>query len=192
MSCDRIQPMLSSYHDDALSTERRAQIRAHIATCTTCQSILDVYECVYTALRGRTIPVPADLRRNTYAAIAETEARLDGRLSICPTPLGILRGAGSTALLSAVLAVLVAAIVRLNSPEPTTIANRQVGYGMPLTQRWQHRLPIAQSIARTTYYSATITQSSDPTLTPLATFRTHSGPTSSTAPPHGTPLNGEP
>lgn len=117
MTCDRIRPLLSSYHDDTLSLEERARVRMHVATCPDCSAVLAAYERMFAALCELTTPVPADLRRNVYARIAAIEAQRSSSLPFGPALLGMLRSAGGTAGLLAVLAALVAAIVHLNTPQ---------------------------------------------------------------------------
>lgn len=114
MTCDRIQPLLSSYHDDALSFEERAHIRAHVATCSTCHAVLMAYDQLYATLREATVTAPSDLRRNVYTRIAEMEARRQPLLPFGPSLLGALRSAGGTAGLLAVLGALVFAATHLN------------------------------------------------------------------------------
>lgn len=117
MTCERIRPLLSHYHDDALSMDERARVRLHVSTCLDCRAILDAYESMYGVLHGMTVPVPPDLRRNVYARIAEIEARRGLRLPFGPALLGALRSAGGTAGLLAVLGALVAAALHLTTPQ---------------------------------------------------------------------------
>lgn len=114
MTCDRIQPLLSSYHDDALSLEERMNVRTHVATCASCRAILAAYERMYTALRAAPLAAPVELRRGVYARISAMEARRSAALPFGPALLGTLRAAGGTAGLLAVLAALVFAATRLN------------------------------------------------------------------------------
>ena len=113
MTCERIRPLLSSYHDDALSPEERARVRAHLDRCAACSAVLTAYETMYATLQRVVAPVPPDLRRNVYARIAEIEARPNARPPFVPAILALLRSAGATAGLLAVLAALLAALVRL-------------------------------------------------------------------------------
>lgn len=119
MTCDRIRPLLSHYHDDALSMEERARVRLHLATCGDCGAILAAYEGMYGVLYSTAMPVPADLRRNVYARIAEIEARRGMRLPFGPALLGMLRSAGGTAGLLAVLGGLIAAALHLTNTPST-------------------------------------------------------------------------
>lgn len=130
MTCDRIRPLISRYHDDALSAQERARVREHLASCAACRDVLDAYNSVYALLRAADTPaVPLDLRRNVYARITEMEARRrapfgGGML------FGALRTTGGTVGLVAVLAALVVAVTHLNvapSPtQPSTLSPRQV------------------------------------------------------------------
>jgi hypothetical protein len=117
MTCERIRPLLSSYHDDALSPEERARVRAHLSTCAHCSAVLTAYETVYATLQRAVAPVPPDLRRNVYARIGEIEARPNARPPFVLALLAMLRSAGATAGLLAVLAALLAALVRLGGPQ---------------------------------------------------------------------------
>jgi anti-sigma factor RsiW len=128
MTCERIRPLLSSYHDDALSPEERARVRAHLSRCADCSAVLTAYETMYATLQRVVAPVPPDLRRNVYARIAEMEARPNARPPFVLTLLALLRSAGATAGLLAVLAALLAALVRLGGPQHagTPVAARQI------------------------------------------------------------------
>src|SRR5919202_3059651 len=117
MTCERIRPLLSSYHDDALSPEERARVRAHLSTCADCSAVLTAYETMYATLQRAVAPVPPDLRRNVYARIAQMEARPNARPPFVLALLAMLRSAGATAGLLAVLAALLAALIRLGSPQ---------------------------------------------------------------------------
>ena len=121
MTCERIRPLLSGYHDDALSPEERARVRTHLATCAACGAVLTAYETMYATLQGVVAPVPPDLRRNVYARIAEIEAGRNARPPFAPAFLALLRAAGGTAGLLAVLAALVAAIIRLGAPQHAAV-----------------------------------------------------------------------
>jgi Putative zinc-finger len=127
MTCERIRPLLSSYHDDALSPEERARVRAHLSTCADCSAVLTAYETMYATLQRAVAPVPPDLRRKVYARIAEMEARPNARPPFVLALLALLRSAGATAGLLAVLAALLAALVRLGAPQhaDAPIAARQ-------------------------------------------------------------------
>ncbi len=74
MTCDRIRPLLSNYHDDALSPRERARVRDHMETCASCRAALEGYDRLYATLRRAPVAVPADLRRNIYAGIAELDS----------------------------------------------------------------------------------------------------------------------
>ena len=113
MTCDRIRPLLSAHHDDALSAADGARIRAHLATCAACRHTLTAYGEVYQAVRTATVPVPLDLRRNIYARIAREERTRRIGFPAGATLLPGLRAVGGTAALLAVLALLVLAASRL-------------------------------------------------------------------------------
>ncbi len=117
LTCDRIRPLLSAYHDGALSHAERARVREHVAACAGCRSTLETYDRVYAALRAVPAPaVPVELRHNVYARIAAIEA---GRRR-WGAPFGLavgrtMRATGSTAGVLAVLGALVLAALRLGS-----------------------------------------------------------------------------
>src|SRR5919204_5178899 len=115
MTCERIRPLLSSYHDDALSPEERARVRAHLARCADCNAVLRAYETMYATLQRAVAPVPPDLRRNVYARIAEMEARPNARPPFVLALLALLRSAGAPARLLAVLAPPLAGLLRLGA-----------------------------------------------------------------------------
>lgn len=113
MTCDRIRPLLSAHHDDALSAADGARIRAHLATCAACRRTLTSYGELYQAVRAASAPVPLDLRRNIYARIAREERAQRIGFPAGATLLRGLRAVGGTAALLAVLALLVLAASRL-------------------------------------------------------------------------------
>jgi Putative zinc-finger len=139
MTCERIRPLLSSYHDDALSPEERACVRAHLSTCADCSAVLTAYETMYATLQRAVASVPPDLRRNVYARIAEMEARPNARPPFVLALLAMLRSAGATAGLLAVLATLLAALVRLGAPQHA---------GTPAAARQTHGLSAAGTTLR--------------------------------------------
>ena len=49
--------LLSGYHDDALSPEERARVRAHLAMCAACSAVLTAYETMYATLQRVVAPV---------------------------------------------------------------------------------------------------------------------------------------
>src|SRR2546421_13090543 len=102
MTCERMRPLLSGYHDDALSPEERARVRAHLSTCAACGAVLTAYEATYATLQRVVAPVPPDLRRNVHARIAALEARRNARPPFVPAVLAMLRAAGGIAGLPAV------------------------------------------------------------------------------------------
>lgn len=119
MTCNRIRPLLSAYHDDGLSLDERARVRRHVALCDACRETLDAYNRLYAALQAATISVPVDVRRNVYVRISEIEARRGRRVPFGGTTfLGGLRTAGGTAGVLAVLAALIAAVVQFGVTAP--------------------------------------------------------------------------
>ncbi len=123
MTCDRIRPLLSDYHDDALSPRQQARVRAHVAGCPSCRAALEGYDHLYTSLRRAPVAVPQDLRRDVYAGIARLESGRSRPLIpfAGPTMWGALRAAGGTAGLLAVLGGLVFATIHIaNAPGPTS------------------------------------------------------------------------
>lgn len=118
MTCDSVLPLLSDYHDDALSFDERRRVQAHLETCPACQTVVVSYERAYDALRGVPAPVPDELRRRVYACVAEIEAQqLSAPLGL--RAIGMLRTTGATAGLLAVLAALLAAAVELSNATPS-------------------------------------------------------------------------
>lgn len=107
MTCDRIRPLLSDYHDDALSSRRQSDVRAHVVACASCGAALEGYDRLYATLRRAPAPVPPDLRRDVYAAIAQRERARPPLPFAVPNAWGSLRAAGGTAGLLAVLGGLV-------------------------------------------------------------------------------------
>jgi len=116
MTCDRIRPLLSNYHDDALSPRERARVRDHMETCASCRAALEGYDRLYATLRRAPVAVPADLRRNIYAGIAELDSgSRSALLPFGPGMWGMLRATGGTAGLLAVLGGLVFAAMHAAS-----------------------------------------------------------------------------
>ncbi len=124
MTCDRVRPLLSDYHDDALAPAQRARVREHVVTCASCRAVLERYDHLYASIRGAAAPVPAGLRRDVYASIAQLEHGR-GRVLVPfgPTMWGVLRAAGGTAALLAVLGGLVFASIHVAStPGPAMVS----------------------------------------------------------------------
>jgi len=122
MTCDRIRPLLSDYHDDALSPAQRARVREHVVACASCRAVLERYDHLYASIRGAPAPIPAGLRRDVYASIAQLEHGR-GRVLVPfgPTMWGALRAAGGTAALLAVLGGLVFASIHVaGTPGPAS------------------------------------------------------------------------
>jgi len=122
MTCDRVRPLLSDYHDDALAPAQRARVREHIAGCASCRAVLERYDHLYASIRGAAAPVPAGLRRDVYASISQLEHGR-GRVLVPfgPNMWGVLRAAGGTAALLAVLGGLVFASIHVAStPGPAS------------------------------------------------------------------------
>jgi len=128
LTCDRIRPLLSAYHDDALSHAERARVREHVATCAGCRSTLEMYDRVYAAVRAVPAPaVPFELRHNVYSQIAAIEAGRRWGAPFGPAVGRTVRATGSTAGVLAVLGALVLAALRLgsdanHSPAPAIMA----------------------------------------------------------------------
>ena len=122
MTCDRIRPLLSDYHDDALSPAQRGRVREHVVACASCRAVLERYDHLYASIRGAPAPIPAGLRRDVYGSIAQLEHGR-GRVLVPfgPTMWGVLRAAGGTAALLAVLGGLVFASVHVaGTPGPAS------------------------------------------------------------------------
>jgi len=122
MTCDRVRPLLSDYHDDALSPAQRARVREHVVACASCRAVLERYDHLYASIRGAPAPIPAGLRRDVYASIAQLEHGR-GRVLVPfgPNMWGALRAAGGTAALLAVLGGLVFASIHVaGTPGPAS------------------------------------------------------------------------
>ena len=160
LTCDRIQPLLSAYHDDALSHAERVRVREHVATCAGCRSTLEMYDRVYAAVRAVPAPaVPFELRHNVYSQIAAIEAgRRRWGAPFGPAVGRTVRATGSTAGVLAVLGALVLAALRLgsdanHSPSPAIMAAAPFNVaGTAVSMLWTRRargstLPPAEQTA---------------------------------------------
>jgi len=157
LTCDRIRPLLSAYHDDALSHAERVRVREHIAACANCRSTLEMYDRVYAVVRAIPAPaVPFELRYNVYSQIATIEAGRGWRSPFRPAFGRTMRATGSTAGVLAVLGALVLAALRLgsdanHSPSPAVAFANPTTLGAWLTTMQHGRgvssMPAAEQTA---------------------------------------------
>jgi anti-sigma factor RsiW len=60
MNCQKVQSLLSAYHDGELSTEQRPAVAEHIGGCSNCSAELAVFECISSMSKGLADPQPPE------------------------------------------------------------------------------------------------------------------------------------
>ena len=128
MTCERIAPLLSRYHDGALDARQRQQVQAHMASCVACTERLRSYERIESSISAALSLAPSPTFRQSVLAATVT------RRTASPPPTAFRRSAragqlffGSVAGASiAALAILLFALSAHLSDYPRAT---QVGSG---------------------------------------------------------------
>jgi anti-sigma factor (TIGR02949 family) len=72
VNCEQCSELLADYIDGALSTEQRAEVDAHLATCKDCGETLDACNALPGLLRRATdVAMPADVKARLRQFLAQ-------------------------------------------------------------------------------------------------------------------------
>ncbi len=72
MNCEQCSELLADYIDGALSTEQRAEVDAHLASCRACAETLDACNALPDLLRRATdVAMPADVKARLREFLAK-------------------------------------------------------------------------------------------------------------------------